>query len=132
MTPEQIFDELKTRAPSICFAISREEDSYFSWDGDGPDPRDDGYTPYNVDVEARAIENGEVRTGRNSLGGSYYKPEEPLGDVHGYLPQMLEEAAEELCGQLSDASLRVQARAAQAFLNEEMQRRYDAQSRVSA
>lgn len=101
-TPEAIFAELRRIAPNIAFSVNWEGDPYHSWDGDGPDPREEGYEPHNVDVIAHAIVNGEDIEGRNNLGGVYDKPDERDPDIHGYLPQMLEEAAKELLTQLRD------------------------------
>lgn len=42
-SPEAIFTELKKIAPSIAFSVRREEDSNYRWDGDGPDPAEEGY-----------------------------------------------------------------------------------------
>ncbi len=47
------------------------------------------------------IVQGEVIEGEASMGGSYYLESEPLGEVHGYLPQMVEEAIEELSTKLA-------------------------------
>jgi len=80
----------------IAFTLCRTEDPSFRWDGDGPDPSKDGFLAYDVTVKARTIVEGEIMEACEYLGGSYYKHDEPLGDVHGYLPQMLEEAASKL------------------------------------
>src|SRR5690348_2884679 len=91
-----IFAQLAEAAPAIAFSASRSIDSYYSWDGDGPDPRDEGFDPCNVDVQAFAILGGSVIEGHDYLGGCYYRHDEPMGDVHGYLLQMLQAATEEL------------------------------------
>ena len=96
MSKPEYLNQLNKIAPSILFTVSRELDPYESWNGDGPNPRDDGYSPYSVDVTALVIIGGEIIEGAQSLGSSWYRHDEPLGDVHGYLPQMLEEAATEL------------------------------------
>lgn len=82
--------------PDVAVQVSRELDSYHSWDGDGPDPRNDGYSPYTVTVKAMTIRNGVLLEGVAYLGACYFLPEEPIGDVHGYLPDMLAEALTEL------------------------------------
>lgn len=64
--------------------------------GTAPIRPEKGLEAYDVDVKATAIVNGEMVEGCASLGGSYFQADEPIGDVHGYLPQMLKEAAEEL------------------------------------
>jgi len=92
----EMIAELKITRPDVVIEVTRERDEYFRWDGDGPDPEEEGFEAYDVDVTARCIRNGEMVEGRDSLGGSYYKPDEALGEVHGYLPQMIDEALEEL------------------------------------
>lgn len=98
-TPIYYIEKLKEVAPGLAVITRKTHDQYFRWDGDGEDPEKNGYLPYDVDVEVAAIHKGEFMTGRASLGGSYYKPNEPVGEIHGYLPQMLEEACEDLMKQ---------------------------------
>ncbi len=124
--PDKIFHELKRLAPSIVFSVEHTEDPNFEWDGDGPDPAEDGYVAYDVEVRAMTIVDGEEIEGVNYLGGSYDKPHEKDPDVHGYLPQMLDASLDDLMGELSGAVLR-QAKAAKKYLGEAMKRRYDAQ-----
>ena len=96
-------ESLRLARPDVAITVSRSHDSYFSWNGDGPDPRDEGFDPYNVDVVASTIHNGVLIEGRSSLGGSYFREDEPIGEIHGYLPQMVEEAVEELDREVSRA-----------------------------
>jgi len=93
---KDIYAKLKKLAPSVAFSTSREPDLDCVWDGDGPDPRDDGFDPYIVVVTARTVHSGEILEEYEYLSGSYFKGDEPIGDVHGYLPQMLKEATNEL------------------------------------
>ena|SRR5688572_16656156 len=130
MNAEQIMERLREIAPNVAFSVSRESDPYFSWDGEGPDPRDEGFEPCNVTVTAKAIVNGRTVEGHDYLGGSYFKPDEKCGDVHGYLPQMLLEASEDLRlqspiehGSPLDMALGHVA----IFLNAEMRNRYNEQ-----
>lgn len=94
-TEFRIVPELATR-PDVAVTVSRELDSYYSWDGDGPDPRDEGFSPYTVTVTVTTIRNGRIYIGESALGGSYFKPDEPMEDVHGYLPDMIAEAIADL------------------------------------
>jgi hypothetical protein len=99
--PDPIFEKLKVAAPSVVFTVSRTLDPYVSWDGEPEDdPREKGMCPYDVDFKARTIVNGELIEQMESLGASWYDPEEPIGDAHGYLPQKLEDAASGLLKQL--------------------------------
>lgn len=93
MTANDIYLTLKKLAPNVYFSAGRKLDPSFIWDGDAPDPAEDGFDPYDVTVRAAAIINGELIEDSDSLGGSYFKENEPLDDIHGYLPEMLQEAA---------------------------------------
>ena len=99
--PSEIAARLAVLAPSIAFSVSREIDENYRWDGDGEDPRDAGFDAYDVTVTARVIVDGQIVEGENHLGGSYFLPDEPTGEIHGYLLQMLAEAAQDLCDTLS-------------------------------
>jgi len=126
---KEICERLRRIAPNVVFQSSRDPDQTFRWDGDGPDPSEEGYLPYDVTVTARAIVRGELVEGNASLGGSYYKPDEPVGSIHGYLPQMLKEAAAELL-RIAPASLRHQLKGAIEYLKHLMRREWqDEQSR---
>lgn len=92
--------DLSPDPTTIAIIVQREHDPYFSWDGDGSDPRDEGFTPYNVTVKAITVRAGRLIESSSTLGGSYFKHTEPIGDIHGYLPQMVEEAIDGLAIQL--------------------------------
>lgn len=93
---QDCIEALRLTRPDVAITVTRELDPSFEWDGDGPDPTEDGFDAYDVDVVACCIRNGQLIEGRASLGGSYFQPEEPIGAVHGYLPQMVDEAVEEM------------------------------------
>jgi len=116
-TPASIFSRLKKVAPNIAFSVAYTEDPNYRWDGDGPDPAEEGYVAYDVDVYARAIEDGEIVEGQASMGGTYEIPGEFDPDIGGYLPQMLAEAIDELKSEVR-GPLREQAFAADKFLEE--------------
>jgi len=123
---KEICERLKRIAPNVVFQSSRDPDQTFRWDGDSPDPSEEGYLPYDVTVTARAIVRGELIEGNAYLGGSYYKPDEPIGSIHGYLPQMLQEAAAELL-RITPASLGRQLKGAIGYLTDLMRREWQAQ-----
>lgn len=131
--PEPYASRLAELAPSVAFSMYRTNDHHFSWNGDGPDPRDSGLDPYDVDFYARAIVGGEILEGSASLGGSYFQDDEPIGDAHGYLNQKLDEAADELHSRVirsgGDAALSigVQIIAARDWLKKQSRIEYDAQ-----
>lgn len=139
-TPRAIFEKLKKLAPLIAFSVEWIEDPYWVWDYGDPDPRERGYVAHDVDVIARAIIDGEEREGKKNLGGVYEKPGERDSDIHGYLPQMLEEAVVDLVGEDLKVSPREwsprpineflrQARAVVEYLKEVLHVRYEAERR---
>lgn len=121
--PRKIFETLEKIAPGIAFDVEWEEDQFFDWDGAGPDPREEGFVPHDVDVYARAIQRGDLKEGRESLGGAYDKPDELDPDIHGYLPQMLDGALEQLETKVTN-DLHKQVQAARKYLKEVSQARY--------
>lgn len=122
-----LLEKLKTIAPNVVFSATRQLDPYCSWDGDGPSPRDEGFSPYNVIVVAKCIERGEIIEGESCLGSSWFKHDEPIGDAHGYLPQMLEEAATELQEKAGEDRTNDQLLAAIVAIKSEMKRAYNEQ-----
>lgn len=133
-TPAAIFKSLNQIAPAIAFDVKFQPDPSFRWDGDGPDPRDDGYEPYDVAVSARTVVGGELREGIEWMGGHYEKPKDArpgrTTDLGGYLPQMLEEAVADLTKQgRMPASVGMQANKARKYLKEVMRVRYEEQKR---
>jgi hypothetical protein len=129
--PQPYADQLAALAPSIAFSVSRAADHYHSWDGDGPDPRDEGFDPCNVTVTARAIVRGQILEESAHLGGSYFRHDEPTGDVHGYLLQMLEEAAAGLLPNLPTPEA-AQCGEVCEYLKATMRAEYDAQRAANA
>lgn len=133
MTADEILAKLKELAPSVAFETSRSIDATFEWDGDGPDPADDGMFPYDVLVTASTVIDGELIEGRAGLGGCYMTKEEKIDDIGGYLPQKLEEALDELADQLAGnmepdttlLSVKAQLRVSKAFLKNESRRRWE-------
>lgn len=125
-----LFAQLTAIASAIAFSISYERDDSFRWDGDGPDPREEGFDVYDVTVSASAIVNGTLVIGSDSMGGHYEKPDERDEDLGGYLPQMLDEAAADLAralGKSGCVDLLAQIESARAHLKTEMHRRYEEQ-----
>ena len=90
-------------APDVAVDVEWEEDPYYRWDGDGPDPAEQGYVPYNVTVMAEALVEGplEGAVGKDYLGGVYELPYERDPDIHGYFPDMVHEALDQLHQEIS-------------------------------
>ena len=126
---ERFKNGLAAAAPDITFDVSREIDPYFEWDGDGPDPVNRGLDPYDVDVCVRTIAGGEEVKECTSLGGSYFRSDDPTEDplIHGYLPQMVKEAMEKITTHPVSAETKSQATAAVKFLREWSAREYEQQ-----
>lgn len=92
-----ITDRLKITRPEIAIVVKWKENCDYEWDGDGEDPIKEGFYPYNVNVCASTIRNGELIEGFAYLGGCYSEDagkSEP--DINGYLDQLVEEAVAEL------------------------------------
>ena len=96
MSQSAILETLRQVAPSVAFTIEWEHDEYEEWDGDGPSPAEGGYIPFYVKVTAHIIHNGQFMTGADALGGCWMLDSEPVDDIHGYLPDMLLMAIENL------------------------------------
>ena len=129
MSHEELYARLREIAPSVAFSARKEIDPYCRWDGDGEAP--ENMDPYNVDVRAETVANGMMVQGEYSLGGCWMEYGEEIGDVGGYLPQMLEGAAEELKMRLTKrradgVTVRELDRVCE-FLAREMRERYDRQ-----
>lgn len=123
MKTHPLIDAIRTFIQHVHIAVTWEHDPYYSWDGDGPDPRDEGYYPNNVTVAAQAIVNGELVEGKSHLGGTYERPGERDSDIGGYFPQMLQEALEELLKITNHTSIQL----AINVVKGKMQTRYDEQ-----
>lgn len=123
MTADQIKAKLKEIAPNVAFTVELTPDPNYRWDGDGPDPYDNGFTPNDVDVKATMIVKGEPVSGSSSMGG-HYTNDKPDSDLGGYLPQMLKEAADELAKELPGNP---DLAAVSVFLTQEMRERYNRQ-----
>jgi hypothetical protein len=92
-----IINELAAVAPLVHISTTWEEDPTFIWDGDALDPGADGNLAHDVTVTAMRIERGAMREAESHLGGSYSQYRGPhCADIHGYFPQMAEEALDEL------------------------------------
>lgn len=105
-TAAGIIVEMKKRFPKVALVTTWEADPSFVWDGDGPDPQEEGMTAHDVTVTARAIVNGEIVEGSAHLGGTYDDPDgSKCPEVHGYFPQMVCEAFEELGNQIELANI---------------------------
>ena len=89
-------EKLKIEFPEIYIYVLWEYDEEYEWDGDGPDPQDEGYLPHNVTVCAEKIVNGERLTGFAYLGGCYKLPDEENEEVDGYFEELAREAISNL------------------------------------
>lgn len=95
-------EEYNERLPYHAVEVVWEPDTNFQWDGDGPDPIGDGLYPHEVTVSVSTIRKGKLITGEAYLGGCYSELSGPhCSDIHGYLPQLLQEAHDELLSQLA-------------------------------
>ena len=102
---EAIFDRLRQLAPRVVFSIGWEVDQFEQWDGEGPDPKDEGMEAYVATVYAKTIVQGKLIEGSKALSSVYDFPDKKDRDIHGYLPQMLDEAAEDLGEEVVSADI---------------------------
>lgn len=104
----QMIEALKKTRPDVVITVTREEDPYGVWDGDEPLP-DGYYACYDHTVTATCIMDGQLIEGTAVMGGSWYDVldmdadnQSCLREISGYLPQMIDEALEELDSLLGD------------------------------
>jgi len=99
---DSILAALAVSRPDSAVSVKWELNESFEWNGDGPDPIEEGYYPHEVTVTARTIRGGKMIEGTSCLGGSYSEfngPHCPM--IHGDFPQMLDEAIAELDAELA-------------------------------
>ncbi len=96
-TPKGILSALRRIAPNVSIETNWSEDADFIWDGEGPDPAEEGYFPHTVEVAVTVeTDDGETFSGVDFLGGTYARPGVEDPNVSGYFPQMLEMAFKDL------------------------------------
>ena len=121
-----LFVQLRKAAPSIIFNSLYIPDDNYVWEGDGPDPREEGYETFNVDVGAKAIVNGVMIEGHDYLGGVYGKHGEFDPEIDGYLGQMVDSALDNLKRKILESGDLPAALAKQiTFAKIESRERYD-------
>lgn len=89
-------EKLKTEFPEIYIFTLWQHDPFYEWNGDGPNPQDEGCLPHNITVCAVKISNGEKLTGFAYLGGCYKLPDEENEEVDGYFEALAREAISNL------------------------------------
>lgn len=124
---EKIVRTLRQLAPSVGYDVSWEEDESFVWDGEGPNPMTEGYVAHNVYVIIQVIMEGHLYRLTETLGGVYDKPGEEDPEIHGYLPQMLEEVTARMMKREMPSPLLAQLRAAHQYLKEVLKIRHKRQ-----
>lgn len=110
----EMISELKASRPNVSITVTAEYDDDHVWDGDGNDPAEDGFICACVTVSASLIHEGEIHAGESHLGGSYAKDLADFNihsddegsdyNIHGYFPQMMDEALAELDRSLPEPS----------------------------
>lgn len=120
----RIVRKLDEIAPDVGIVTKWEEDPSYRWDGEGPDPREEGYVPHDVWVIAEAWDRGRKFQGQDVLGGVYEKPGSRDPMIHGYFYQMLDQALGKLAAKDLPRRLRLQVAAARRYVWDEMERIY--------
>jgi hypothetical protein len=106
MKKQEIMEAVAIAAPSIHLETIWSFDEDARWDIDDPELDPEDFTPWQSEVRATCIHNGQFVTGHAYLGGTWEKygdsPEKSNPDISGYFPQKAEEALSELQKQLAN------------------------------
>lgn len=98
--PADLIAELAKVAPSIAIETTWEKDTDARWDMDPSCGDPDDFTAWQSEVRASAIVNGQLVSGSAYLGGTWIKygesPAKVNPEISGYLPQMIDEALQDL------------------------------------
>lgn len=141
-TPKQIFNRLAEIAPSVAFKVvwTHDQDAKFSDIKQclGPNARPSQWQAWASEVNAVTIINGELFEASEYLCGTWEKARQHPGkcnpDISGYLPQMLEEALQDLASLILVRSKSktdgLEVENAIAFIKTEMRERYDEQQKA--
>lgn len=122
--------KLRDVAPDLAVTVHFEEDYGFQWDGDGPDPVEEGFTCYDVEVRASIIFQGEIVSRSEYMGGHYAKGGDLDTDLSGYFPQMAHDAVCEMI-ELVGFNRSRELQLAEQVLSGEMTARYQEQQTTS-
>jgi hypothetical protein len=115
-------EALREVAPHVTFTVDREEDPHDRWN-EKEWGEQGNFTSYDYDFSARVIERGKIVEGQAHLGSCWN--DGPIDtDCNGYLPQKLEEAAEELRALCKDMLHHNELDAAIILLTQELETRY--------
>lgn len=120
-------EKLKELAPNVVFSLSWSPDHDGRWDKTWGDQND--FECLNADFSAKAIVGGVEVEGNAYLGECWEKYGERDPEVGGYLPQKLQEAANELFKLVPEdaEALRKELFAVDRYLKEIMQQRWEDQ-----
>jgi hypothetical protein len=124
--------QLAKLEPRVCISTRFQPDPDCEWDVRDPDMDADDFEAYDVTIEALVIHNGYMQSGDAVMGGSWYEfgstPWHTDLDLHGYAPQMTEEAIQKLQEAAPGAA---NYEAMLTFLKQYMRDRYEAQMKES-
>lgn len=133
-----LLERLAAVAPQIAIETIWQYDHDEPWEGDwtkGEDQAD--WQCWQSEVRASAICAGQLIEGSAHLGGTWEKygdcPSRTNPDISGYLPQMIDEALDELklqCPKAGNTSRQITK--AISLLKTEMRERYEAQRKEMA
>jgi hypothetical protein len=93
--PADFVARVARRAPSVVLSCDCEIDH------DYPDQFPDGVWPHQVTVRAVVIYKGAFVDGCSTIAGVLLADDEELGDIHGHLYQLADEALDNLIGALA-------------------------------
>lgn len=130
-----LLESMRDIAPHVRIEIIKELDPFFEWDGDSPDPALSGLVCYQVEIKAICITQGFMEEHSAYLGGCYDKPGAYCPDIHGYLPQLIDDALEglaKLAPISADTSIATQIGCALSHLKLIMRKSYEHQQKESS
>lgn len=127
MNTNEILKKMKELAPNVAFDLNHEIDDLYVWDGDpNQNPETDDFVPHEITITAKTIHQGVLIQGEAVSTGHYAKyGQEP--NIDDLLPQLLQDALDELIEQFSEISQKCDN--ARKFLEEIIRDAYNQQRR---
>lgn len=127
----ELIKTLAKLAPGIALEIIWSKDPGSRWDIEDSELDPNDFEAWQSEVRASAIVDGKLKSESSHMGGTWEKlgddPRQSNPDISGYLPQMAQEAYQELKKSLpvEAHSLHVDCDVAIQHLADFMRKRYD-------
>lgn len=121
LSAEAVIKELKVIAPSFCFEAQ--------WDRDESYCDAQGCYLHDVVVTVYGISKGDLYFGASRIASIHAKPEDEDPDIHGNLPQMVEDALEDIPWESFPNSVQAELKKASKYIHSVIVRRGERQQR---